>query len=263
MPPIRRSPDDPHAGLWWYALWVEADGQDLWGIADRRTHRVVADESILPSFVRLANTDDPRRYEAFGQRWGPLWLCSHGLPHGHAARFGLPDLEEARLDPMSADLPDDVLLSMGCQARIPDGEPPSELHHMYETVLEWRTLAARAAAVLRIGRTLALGRNGSRKDWAVARSGLPGANPLWRQRYPLAAEPMHRRGMGSARRYVLIEDYRHLVDDFAEMTGVRPGLSGTFEVTLAGGDGHPLTRAIGGQLVAAASALFVSPRVGG
>lgn len=57
VPTTRRTPDDPHAGLWWYALWVEVDGQDLWGIADQRTHRVVADESILPSIGSAVSAD--------------------------------------------------------------------------------------------------------------------------------------------------------------------------------------------------------------
>ena len=65
----------------------------------------------------------------------------------------------------------------------------------------------------------------------------------------LAAEPVHRRATASDRAFAIIEDCRHPVGDFAAMTGVRPGLSRTFDVTLAEGDGHPLTRAFGGQLV--------------
>jgi len=52
-------------------------------------------------------------------------------------------------------------------------------------------------------------------------------------------------------------EYRRVVDLFAQLTGIRPGLTGTFAVSSTGGRGHPLTRAIGGQLVEAVARLFI------
>jgi hypothetical protein len=192
---------------------------------------------------------------------GPLWLCSHSLPYGHGRELGLPTLEEARLDPMVQGIPDEIVLALGCQPRIPpQSDMPSPQHHLRESILEWRSLAARAAAILRLSSTLAKGKAGSAKDWAMARNGLDGADPLWRRAFPIAADPMHRRHRGSTRDCMLVEDYRRTVDVFAAITGVRPGLSGRLELSLDQGDGHGLTRAIGAQLVKAAAASFVAAR---
>lgn len=242
---LQRPPDDPHAKPWWYAHWVEADGQDLWGIQDQRTHRVIADETVGPAFVALAETDDPKAYAAFGQRWGPLWLCEHALPAGHDALFGIPSLDTDQ----AIDLSTLHLLGLGCETRIPD-DAPTEQHVLRETVLEWRSLAVRSRALIRLADALAVGATGDAADWAVARHGLEASNPLWRQRWGPLTEPLFVGAEDAATHlYAVREELVSAVRSYSAMAGLRPGLDGRFQLTLSDGSGHPLFRVIAAHVV--------------
>jgi hypothetical protein len=98
---------------------------------------------LLSRFLRLAEESDDE-IAGFARKWGPLYLCKHGLPANH--------------EPGSTRL-------------VPSTSTCAEMDHEYEAGSEpiegWRVLSRIANAMVRLAQEVRAGKVGSREDWQV------------------------------------------------------------------------------------------------
>jgi hypothetical protein len=88
---------------------------------------------LLEGFIRLADGSDEAVLR-YARRWGPLWLCEHGVPWQYDGKECIPPATDS---------------SPWCE----------------ESLDKWREYAREARAVLRIARKLDSGQPGSEDDW--------------------------------------------------------------------------------------------------
>jgi hypothetical protein len=162
---------------------ISRHGDDSWDVppacelaADRRrmpvlrfsTARVVSPRAagyvsparptagLLEQFVNLADASDARIL-AFARRWGPLTIYQH---QDTSLRHRLPPLSLVR------------------PAAINE-EDSQKGRWDVEPVEDWRNVARKALAILRITEEIRGGREGSVEDWRTLDDGAPSAFEVW------------------------------------------------------------------------------------
>jgi hypothetical protein len=97
---------------------------------------------ILDGFLRLADATD-EQITKFAKRWGPLYLCEHGLPASHN-----PEYDEHTFFPTPRCEPEDFTGRAGS-----------------ESLDAWRVLSRKANAIVHLAQALGAAKRGASKDW--------------------------------------------------------------------------------------------------
>jgi hypothetical protein len=102
---------------------------------------VHAGPGLLEDFLKLERAKDDAILR-YARRWGPLWLCDHDLPFGHA---------------------DGCSTAHSVQHR--DGDPRQRIDWWQEDLAGWRAVSREAGVVVRLARQLHNGQLGPRDSW--------------------------------------------------------------------------------------------------